>query len=116
MTRRIIRWVGRVLGASGIVAVVLATIGLIDETLISNMPRVDAVSVCVAIIIVAVVIVRWFHHVYFTTPTESDEPPVPDLTINLTIEQASAPDSVPEAAASGGQRQSEQAAGKVMWL
>lgn len=116
MTRRSIRWVGRVLGASGMVAVVLAAIGLLDQTLISNMDRFSAVGDCVAIIIAAVVIVRWFHHVYFTTPTESDEPPVPDLTINLTIEQSSAPASVPEAAASGGERQTEQTAGKVMWV
>lgn len=109
MKRRIIRWVGRVLGTSGVVGVALATIGLIDETLISNMDRLSAVSDCVAIIIAAVFIARWFHHVYFTMPAES---PTPDLAISVTVEPASAQ----EAAASGGDQQSEQAAGKVMWV
>jgi uncharacterized protein YacL len=105
----ILRWVRRILGAFSIAFTIYLTIGLIVETLISNMDRAYAVMTCAAIIVAAVVAVRTLYRVYFPTSTE---PPAPDLTINVTVEQASAS----EAAASGGERQTEQAAGKVMWV
>ena len=113
MKERIIRWVGRALGVLSIAVTVYAAVGLLFETLISNMDRFYAVMACVVFVAAAIAFVRLLLRVYFAAPAEAR---AHDLSISLTIEQGSAPDSVPEAAASGGERQSEQAAGKVMWL